>query len=268
MEKIHAAAKASKFYADTRLMANQELPQVHDTKVFAIEADCLETARLLQLVGYNPAVLNMASHSNPGGGVWGGSGAQEENLFRRSTAFKSLYQYIDCGSEFEVERNPEHSYPIPRASGGIYSPGIVVFRSSESTGYSLLEHPYVVSLISVFAIANPPLVVTDGKARIKDQYVEATKEKIRAILRIGIRHKHDSLVLSAFGCGAFANPPEHMAELFGEVFDEPEFRGAFQIIVFAIIEDHNSNRPHNPRGNVLPFQEQFNQVRVYCEYGR
>jgi len=67
------------------------------------------------------------------------------------------------------------------------------------------------------------------------------------------------LVLSAFGRGAFANPPNHVAELFKEVFSENEFLGFFRHIVFAIYEDSNSGKEHNPNGNVLPFLEVFDE---------
>eukprot|EP00969_Alexandrium_andersonii_P220080 9720066-Alexandrium_andersonii.AAC.1 len=40
--------------------------------------------------GYRVAVLNMASSRNPGGGVRIGKGAQEENLHRRTDAFRFL----------------------------------------------------------------------------------------------------------------------------------------------------------------------------------
>ena len=40
------------------------------------------------------------------------------------------------------------------------------------------------------------------------------------------------LILSALGCGAFGNPPEHMAFIFQEVLEE--FAGAFKKIYFAI----------------------------------
>eukprot|EP00969_Alexandrium_andersonii_P237340 10476359-Alexandrium_andersonii.AAC.1 len=40
--------------------------------------------------GYEVAVLNMASSRHPGGGVKSGQGAQEENLHRRTDAFRFL----------------------------------------------------------------------------------------------------------------------------------------------------------------------------------
>lgn len=35
------------------------------------------------------------------------------------------------------------------------------------------------------------------------KFADKTKRKIRVILAIGLENGHDSLVLSAFGCGAF-----------------------------------------------------------------
>ncbi|HOH59573.1 MAG TPA: TIGR02452 family protein [Candidatus Cloacimonadota bacterium] len=247
----------SVFYADTRNIHAEPRP-MYDTVCYAIESDCLETCRLLQLAGFKPAVLNMANRHNPGGGVVGGSGAQEENIFRRSTAFRSLYRFASYASQYGLELDARFSYPIPRESGGIYSSGVTVFRSSENCGYYLLDVPFMIDLITVPAIANPQTVTRDGKLWIADHLVEPTKEKLRAILRIGKVHAHDALVLSAFGCGAFANPPHHVARLFREVLNEEEFEKAFRLIVFAVIDDHNAHREHNPQGNLLPFQEVFN----------
>jgi uncharacterized protein (TIGR02452 family) len=120
-----------------------------------------------------------------------------------------------------------------------------------------LKEPYNISFVTVPAISKPELMEKNGKLYIADNLAEATKEKIRTILRIAGKYKHDCLVLGAFGCGAFANPPNHIAELFKEVFFEEEFTSRFKVVVFSIFEDHNSNKEHNPNGNVLPFLEVF-----------
>jgi uncharacterized protein (TIGR02452 family) len=93
---------------------------------------------------------------------------------------------------------------------------------------------------------------------IKDHLIEGIKNKIRTILRIGLENGHDSLVLGALGCGAFSNPPKHIAKLFHEVLDEVEFANKYKYIVFAVLEDHNSKKAHNPEGNFLPFYNEFN----------
>jgi len=74
------------------------------------------------------------------------------------------------------------------------------------------------------------------------------------MLRIGLLHGHDSIVLGAFGCGAFHNPPHHIAQLFHEVIDEAEFKNKYKLIAFAVLEDLNSPRG----GNLQPFIEEFN----------
>jgi uncharacterized protein (TIGR02452 family) len=223
-----------------------------------INADCLETAEILAKAGHNPCVLNMASRQNPGGGVLNGAGAQEENLFRRSNLFLSLYQFAPYAAEYSIKKHIK-SYPLKANTGGIYSADITIFRASEQNGYSLLKNPYTVSIVSVPAINRPQLIARNGTLRITDTLIEPTKEKIRTILRIAGIYKHDTLVLGAFGCGAYANPPNHMAELFKETFAEPEFAASFRLIIFSILEDHNSRQTHNPNGNVLPFFEVFNK---------
>lgn len=227
------------------------------TKFSVIEADCIETAELLKNAGYNVCLLNMANRQNPGGGVLDGAGAQEENVFRRSNLFQSLYQFADYSHQYDVERNYENSYPLDRDSGGIYSKNVSIIRGSENNGYCFLQNPFEISIVSVPAINRPELELFQSKYYITNDLIEPSKEKIRTILRIAGTFNHDCLVLSAFGCGAFQNPPHHMAKLFKQVFDEPEFKDRFRLVVFAIIDDHNSWRDHNPEGNILPFLREF-----------
>jgi uncharacterized protein (TIGR02452 family) len=253
--RLHAATVMYPHTRDLRVRGPRS--RAVPTKIDVVEGDCLESARSLQTQGLNPAVLNMASRRNPGGAVLSGAGAQEENLFRRSNLLCSMYQFVDFGWDYGVPRSEGFSYPIGRESGGIYSPDVSIFRSSEASGYALLAEPYRASVVSVPAIPNPPVHEVLGELRLTEEAADGTREKIRAILRISACHGHDSVVLSAFGCGAFRNPPGHMAELFAEVLAEDEFAAAFDTLCFSIIDDHNAWRPHNPEGNYQPFLRQF-----------
>jgi len=76
---------------------------------------------------------------------------------------------------------------------------------------------------------------------------------VRAVLRCAVRHDERVLVMSAWGCGAFGNPPVDIAEAFRDVLSEPEFAGKLLACVFAIFNDHNS--PDG--GNVAPFAKVF-----------
>lgn len=243
------------FYADTTTLITQT-STTYPTKFSVIDADCLEVANLLRKMGKKPVVLNMANAQTPGGGVLGGAGAQEENLFRRSNMHLSLYQYAHFAYQYDIPQNATFEYPLA-ASGGIYSAGITVFRSSEATGYRLLDEPYILDFIAVAAINNPPLVKIENKYYLHKSCIEDAKTRLRTILKIAIAQNHTTLVLSAIGCGAFANPPAHITALFQEIFEETEFKNVFEMVVFAIFNDHNSHQKHNPEGNVTPFQQVF-----------
>jgi hypothetical protein len=57
---------------------------------------------------------------------------------------------------------------------------------------------------------------------------------------------------------SIGNPPKQIARLFKEVLqDEENFKDRFKMIVFAIIDDHNAHKAHNPDGNIAPFGQVF-----------
>jgi uncharacterized protein (TIGR02452 family) len=229
-----------------------------DTDLCVLNVDCILATRDLVEQGYNPAVLNMASLYHPGGGVLQGSGAQEEELCRRSTLAISLYQfslpggrYGDLADMVGVKRRAER-YPMDNTYGGIYSPGITFFRATQDEGYALLDNTFQAAVISVASLNYNPKHGHNqlDNGNIPEADIPILKEKIRTILRIGALKGHDSLVLGALGCGAFCTPPAQMARLFHQIIDEKEFQGRFRKIVFAIIDSASSN-------NFKPFLKEF-----------
>lgn len=220
----------------------------------AVKEDCIEVARKLVKDGYRPIMLNMANRHTPGGGVLNGARAQEESLFRQSNLCVSLYQFDEYHARLLELPLGAGRYPMDRNTGGIYSGRVTFFRTSSRDGDKLREAPFECAVVSVAAIDCPDLT-PDG--RLVDWAVVATKEKIRTMLRIGLLHGHDAIVLGAWGCGAFCNPPEHMAQLFHEVLREPEFADKYRVARFAVIEDHNSRN-----SNYAPFDKEFNSSKT------
>jgi uncharacterized protein (TIGR02452 family) len=241
----------TKFYGKKVVIDYDSLPK-HETKIEVIDNDCLYAAKDLIDKGLNPCVLNMASFHTPGGGVTRGSSAQEESIFRRTNIFKSLYQFNEIGSAYGIKQREER-YPLDYNFGGIYTPSVTVFKASEGDDCILLEEPYKIGVVSVAAVKNPR--VENGK--LVPWVVDTLKCKIRQILDIALENGHDSIVLSAFGCGAYKTPPTEMARLFKEILSRDDYKNAFKAISFAIINVKSTNGEHNPQGNFEPFRETF-----------
>jgi len=85
-----------------------------------------------------------------------------------------------------------------------------------------------------------------------DNYLELTKMKIRTILSLAAKNKCKFIILGAWGCGVFKNDPEDMADAFYEVLVDEGYERLFTQVVFAIINDGNSNG-----NNVIIFKETF-----------
>lgn len=254
LSEYHSSQMLTDFRSSKIKVDYTVLPD-YDESISVINIDCLELAKDLVDERNHVAVLNMASFAKPGGGVLNGSGAQEESLFRRTNLFTSLYQYHEIGSQFGIPLKCDGQYPLDMNYGVIFTPNVCVFRDSEENGCRFLEKPFLVDIISAAAIKNPTL---DSSGKIVSNQVSILKNKIRAIFDIALLHDVDTLVLSAFGCGAYKTPPGEMARIFHEVIKEPEYDNKFKGLYFAIINDSNTHMGHNIHGNYTPFAEEFN----------
>ena len=167
--------------------------------------------------GTKIAVHNFASATNPGGGVVKGSSAQEECLCRCST----LYFCLNTKEMLErfyyphrAEKNPIHNDDV------IYTPGVTVFKSDTPNPVSLSERDwYDVDVITCAAPNLRPVPANqynsgDGSkpVRVSDkELLQIHEQRLARILDVAIFNGVETIILGAFGCGAFQNKPEVVA---------------------------------------------------------
>ena len=188
--------------------------------------------------GKKVAVHNFASASNPGGGVVKGSSAQEECLCRCSGLYFCLNTPEMWAGFYTPHRNahdPIHNDDI------IYTPEITVFKTDESIPKLMDEKDWY--QVNVITCAAPNLRICPGNsyntgdgnkaAKIKDKDLLALHEKrLRRILDVAVSEGNDTIILGAFGCGAFENNPEIVAMASRNVIKE--YLYAFKTIEYAI----------------------------------
>lgn len=223
MDKVAVWEATKRHYANMRpqdSLVIDELdirssPTLYDTKVAWYQADCIDIAIGLKEKDMNPLLLNMASDFQPGGGVWKGASAQEEELFRRSNYFKFLHK---------------RWYPFPPFRT-ILSRGVEFYRDSR---YALIT-PVRIDCVAVAGLRRPERTA-DRNRFARPQDAETLLKKLRILFQVAANNGNDSLVLSALGCGAFQGPVQHIAELFRLVVEEN--RGRFKEIAFAILGEN------------------------------
>lgn len=215
----------------------------------------VEAAELLCRHGRWPAVLSFAHGHNCGGGFEHASGSQEESLFRDTSIFLSLWPHrrADDGAgvlargmwigEYD-DKLPrrEPFYPQERL-GCIYSPYVRMCRKAEPgnplwPAQQLCDAPYFGVVTMAAQDVNREPVFDHALLR----------QKARCVLHVAAEQRHDALVLGAFGCGYFRNPPQAVARVFRELLDT-EFAGTFAVVVFAI--------PGRGHANMAEFERAF-----------
>ncbi|KAK6352299.1 hypothetical protein TWF730_009129 [Orbilia blumenaviensis] len=230
-------------------------------KISVVYSDTFDAARdvISRLKATNPrdyesgklrvGVLNMASNTNPGGGVLNGSQAQEETLCRRSTLYPSLLQ--------------RHFHPLP-AGSAIFTSDVLVFMNQS---YEMLkvEDRFYVDVISMAAPKRPELT-RDKKGYAEQSTYEELVSGIKGMMRLAQAKGITHFVAGAFGCGAYGNPNALVADRFKRVIcgkkfgvegwerEEREVYTGVEEVVFAIYGEDRG------KGNLAAFEAGFKDV--------
>jgi uncharacterized protein (TIGR02452 family) len=106
----------------------------------------------------------------------------------------------------------------------IYSPNVPIFRHDDGTE---LNVPWMLSFMTCAA----PYAYAIGQPEAGN----LLQKRIYRILEVAQALGYSTLVLGAWGCGAFGNDTNRTAMSFRQAL-ETDFRGAFSEIVFAITD--------------------------------
>ncbi len=252
-QAINASIRDQHFYvAETDFEAARPKPD-GKTAFFLHQGDGIELAANLSSRKKNVLLLNPANATEPGGGVIYGARAYEETICRRTALYPCLSDFHKTNSKY-------------LSNGVLISPNVSILRQAQDKDYAFLPEPerYSITILSSAAPRNSAL-----NKESTDYANPAAREEMKKLIFLQLNGAYyrffdkpeSALVLTAFGCGAFAHPPKVVAELYKEVI-EKYFPNIFPEIYFAIIDDHNAKQAHNPEGNYKPFADVFKGATV------
>ena len=245
-EFLNESEKLLTATAETRqkqqlILADQDIPESgscydRDADIIVSGKRTLEAASAYK--DRKVCILNFASATNPGGGVVHGSSAQEESLCRCSTLFFCL-DTPELMQDFYLPHrkagNPLYNDDI------IYSPNVYVIKTDTSLPDRMKESDWY--QVNVITCAAPNLRERPSNAmnpnagnkaaKITEQELRALLEtRIRRIFKLAAAEGNEVLILGAFGCGAFRNPPDVVADVFRQITGE--FTRQFETIEYAV----------------------------------
>jgi uncharacterized protein (TIGR02452 family) len=230
-EAIAAARNGTRLYRPNDFAALSVTPGGAVPRIEVTDETTAEAARrLIERENAKRVVaLNFASARSVGGGFLAGAKAQEEDLCRCSSLYVCLEPhrgYYDANRAVKSVLYTDHA---------IYSPEVPFFRDD---AYTLLERPFTVSIITMPAPNSRELDrYPEAAARLSDTFHARTLK----VLHLAAAQGHRTLVLGAWGCGAFRNDPVLVADAFAAALERT--RGSFDRVVFAIYE-RSENGPN------------------------
>lgn len=188
----------------------------------------------------NPLVMNFANAHKPGGGFEMGATAQEEALCRCSTLFASI------SSEKAQEMYRYNNSHISRVeSDYMLLSKVCVFRNEKC---ELLKEPFMAGVITVPAPNRIGLAALASEKKIE----QVMQRRIRIMLLIAKEQGYKTVVLGAWGCGAFHNDASKVAGYFKKVLIDEGYAGYFEHICFAIYGSEDGK-------NITAFRKRFEE---------
>lgn len=220
------------FISQNRIVRNENHFNIFDFIIF--EATTSFNAAKQYLKYGKTAVLNFANPHNPGGGVHNGATAQEECLCRSSNLYPCISNKNTYNEYYLYNRNISNSFFSDRL---IYTKDVTVFKDDCAVPRLMPNADWF--KVDVITCAAP--YIAKRKYTNPTALKELFKSRIKNIFEAAIDNGVEVIILGAFGCGAFKNPPEIVAKAFHEVIDENDYACFFKKIVFAIKSNYSNN---------------------------
>ena len=241
------AIRSSRVYKEG-FTSNTVSPCFESTKVEVVSGTTFATAKGFCKFG-RVAVLNFANPENPGGGVQNGAMAQEECLCRSSILYPCLCDKSVFNEFYLYHRNLRSFFYSDRL---IYTKGVTVFKDDSDVPQLMPENEWF--QVDVITCSAP--YIARRKYTNKTVLKELFKSRIKNIFEAAVDNGAEVLVLGAFGCGAFKNPPEIVAKAFHEVIEENAYHTKFKRTVFAI-KSTVGDDSYMACPNITAFEEEF-----------
>lgn len=231
------AIKSNKVYKENFVARKKNVKQVHKDifNYLSVESNTTFNAAKKYLQYGKTAVLNFANPHNPGGGVHNGAMAQEEFLCRSSNLYPCISNKNVFNDYYLYHKDMNHYFFSDRL---IYTKGVTVFKDDSDVPQIMPKNEWF--NVDVITCAAP--YIAKRKYTNKTALKELFKGRIKNIFEAAIDNDVEVIILGAFGCGAFKNPPEVVAKAFYEVIEENNYSNYFQKIVFAIPKGNNFYR--------------------------
>lgn len=225
--------RSSRLYTPDELNALREkLPQGSAPEVVVADGTTQVFAQSLSSNG-PLMLLNFASARNPGGGFLNGAKAQEEDLCRCSTLYPTLLEHP---TYYDVNRKQSS---LLYTDHMIFSPNVPFFKT-RGTG-EFLATPFVASVLTAPAPNSRPYLTNEGDSEVLESCFE---RRWRNVFAAAQDQQISTLLLGAWGCGAFGGDPEMASRTARKALED--FGPAFDKVVFAIPGKGKQSR-HNLR---------------------
>lgn len=189
------------------------------------------------------------------------------------------YPFLECDMQESIEKNwvatstyyqkhlkqKQKNAPnnvVLASNRVIYSPNVTIlknekrsegfywedfYKASEDLMNQKGEAQYHIDVISCTA----PFFSAKKYVLENTRLQHLLESRIKNIFEVAIENNVEVLVLGAWGCGAFHNPPEIVAKAFRAVLLRSRYAHAFEKVVFALPESAGKNR------NLAMFQSVF-----------
>lgn len=199
----------------------------------------LHYAAALKRSGSVVCALNFANGEHIGGGYLRGARAQEEELCRQ---FPCLFTSLSRAKEYG------QAYPFgpctyrggrdaKRYADVLFTPCIVGRRQGQAQGYAIIPDGEVLNNMALVSAAAPD--VRSGRETFDPDLVKQAMQSILIAPKLK-NPRIDTLILGAWGCGAFGCDPRQVAKLFAEVLKAGLGR-LYREIHFAIPDGADRN---------------------------